>query len=117
MPSVVVVPERGRALVVLILERRRPRFPFNFPFSEKLVPEELVTTSLGCEPERDIVGRGQIPSLRESIAFLRGAPAVQVGHDRHRSGVRAWCGSEHWTCIPVLDATWWVGPVERRVYR
>src|SRR5215207_12173 len=104
-----MIPERGRPLVVGVLEHRRARLPRHTPLALELGPEGLIPAPDPGIAPRDILGRRQIPGLREAVALLSVVSPVQMGHDRDWTGVRTRCAREGGACIPPLRASWRVG--------
>src|SRR5512132_3305424 len=113
----VVIPERPRSLVVLVLERCCAGLPGHVELIPEFHHEEIVPGALCGEAARNVVCRGQEPSFGKAITLLCVMPAVQMGHDWNRTGIRPRCACEGRVHISTSGAPWWVRPVERRVDR
>ena len=114
---VVVVPQRGGPLVVVVVEGGRPGRPAAAVRVLELVVEFVVAGPEAGEAGRDVPGRRQVPRLRVPVAVRGGVRAVQVGDERDRAGVPAGGTGEVRPVVPAVQPTARVGPVQRRVDR
>src|SRR5512132_1575930 len=87
----VVIPERPRSLVVLVLERCCAGLPGHVELIPEFHHEEIVPGALCGEAARNVVCRGQEPSFGKAITLLCVMPAVQMGHDWNRTDIRPRC--------------------------
>src|SRR4029453_1106032 len=110
----IVIPERGRSLIVQIDGRRGAWCPIYAPRGRKFRTVVLVP-SAGLGVSRwNVRGGGQIPRLRISIALVRAVAAVQMRDDWHRTTVRLGIVPRH---IALRQAARWIGPMKRLIDR
>jgi hypothetical protein len=114
---VVVEPQRGGALVVLVLEHCGPRWPGLVPLGLGLGLELLVETADPRVAGRDVVREGQVPGLGVPVALLGIVAAMQVANYRNRPGVGTGGRGERRMHVPSIRPAGRVGPVQGGIDR
>ena len=112
----VVIPERGRAVVIRVLESGIARAPGRSIACCCLAGKELIPGAFGGVAHRSITGGRQVPCLGVAVALVAHAHrAVHMGDDGH--GASVWFGSlgEGWARVAPCYAAGRVGPVQRRI--
>ena len=84
----------------------------------RLALEEVVPGALRRVAGRDVARVRQIPRLGVAVALVADPDcAVDVGDDRHRTGVRAGRGRKGRARVTAVRAPGWVGPVQCWIHR
>src|SRR5215217_394837 len=96
-----------------VVEDREPLAPGDAELGLRLAGEEVVPGALGGVATGDVAGGGQEPGLGVAVALVADpGRAVQVGHDRHRTGVATRRGGERRPRVAAVDPAGRVGPVQ-----
>src|SRR5438045_2968372 len=83
----IVVPERRRALIVLISKRRGSGLPIDVPGGYGLRPEIVVPRAHRRKARGNILRGWKKPGFGIAVAFFGAVMSMQVRDERHRTAV------------------------------
>jgi hypothetical protein len=110
----IVIPERSRALIVVVMRRRGARQPAGSVACLEHGPEGVVPRAHRRIAVRDVRGVREEPRFRVAITLLARVRTMDVRHPRHRARVGILAGAVH---VAPPEFARGVGPVQGLVDR